>query len=625
MLLLRWLWFVTKVLAISLWWLLSIITKAARSAVSADFRLQGSLGTARWASAWERVRYGLYRGKGLVIGTGAFGRLMRFNRDGVVHVFANTGTGKGVGIVIPTLLDYPGSIVVTDIKGENYGITARHRSKLGHVYMLNPGDIAHSARFNPLDTIRVGTDQESDDAAALAELMVIRDGPDAHWSTKSISLLSALILHAVYAPHEEQRTLAYVRRLSLAQASSMREQIEEIARTSESMQARDIASAFLRSMGDDEKTMPEFLSVLSDLDKATEPWGAGTPAGQLSAHSTFSLEDLNKPETMTVYLCVDEEKLMTYRRWLRVMTGCTLTAIMRSKRTQRPKHKVILLYDEARALGRLEPLVNAVGYLRTYCTPVIIWQNLPQARAVYDKQAGEFLANATCRVFFGTNDNETAKEASLMCGQAPIRTQSTGRSQSSEAWLRENRSENESESGYWLIDPSEVQRLPMTTAIVKFAHVPYPVLTRRATYYKRWRWMFRYDAWDPTVRPKITMPPPNPLPARPLPKKTAGTANAPTRSVAEEPVPPPRPYAMPAETQRKPKTQLAEPEPSADRRPVAPTSAHEPVMTATKQKPTSPTPRPKAQLELELATEDEPLPPPRPFTPSGEPRPPTGQ
>lgn len=608
MLLLRWLWFVTKVVAISAWWLLSIVTSAVRSAVSADFRVQGSLGTARWATAWERVRYRLYRGKGLVVGTGAFGRLMRFNRDGVVHVFANTGTGKGVGIVIPTLLDYPGSIVVTDIKGENYGITARYRHSLGKIYMLNPGDIAHSARFNPLDMIRVGTDQESDDAHALADLMVIRDGADAHWSTKSISLLSALILHAIYAAEPTQRTLAYVRRLSLAQAGSMREQIEHIARTSPSMQARDIASAFLRSMGDGKRTTPEFLSVLSDLDKATEPWGAGTPAGQLSAYSTFRLEDLNNPETMTVYLCVDEEKLMTYRRWLRVMTGCTLAAIMRSKRTQRPKHKVMLLYDEARALGRLEPLVNAVGYLRTYCTPVIIWQNLPQARAVYGDQAGEFLANATCRVFFGTNDNETAKEASLMCGQAPIRTQSVGRSQSSEAWLRENRSENESESGYWLIDPSEVQRLPMTTAIVKFAQVPYPVLTRRATYYKRWRWMLRYDSWDPNSRPDIPMPPAVPLPPRPFPNSTAALAPL----VEDEPMPPPRPFVMQAAgpTLTQPTRPPPDLEPPANDEPLP---QPRPRAVPRDRKPGRKALRIETQTELEFLTDEEPLPPPPPF------------
>lgn len=538
MLLLRWLWFFTKVSAVGLWWLLRVSGSAAQSAVSADFRAKGSLGTARWATGWERVRYRVYSGVGPIVGKGSFGQLVRFNRDGIVHVFANTGAGKGIGVVIPTLLDYPGSIVVTDVKGENYAITARYRSSLGRVVMLNPGDLSHSARFNPLDMVRVGTDQESDDARMLADLMVIRDGPDAHWSDKSISLLSALILHAVYADEPAQRNLAYVRRLSLAESGSMREQIEDIARTSRSRQARDIARAFLRSMGDQEKSTNEFLSVLSDLDKATEPWGDGTPAGQLASRSSFSLEDLNRPETMTLYLCVDEEKLLTYRRWLRVMTGCTLNAVMRSKRTQRPKHKVILLYDEARALGRLDPLINAVGFLRTYCTPVLIWQNMPQVRAIYGEQAAEFLANASCRVFFGINDNDTAKQVSLMCGQAAIRTQSQGTSHSSEAWLRENHSQNVNEGGYWLIDPSEVQRLRTDEVIIKFAHVPYPLMARRANYLHRYRWRLRWDAWTPEARPVLQV-------AEPAPPEPRRPPQIPRVEDVEEPLPPPRPYAPP--------------------------------------------------------------------------------
>lgn len=493
--------FVLKYSLLATWWvlvqagkLLALTVKVAR----ADFRTQGALGTARWATAWEKLTYGVYRGTGPVVGKGAFGRLMRFNKDGIVHVFASPGSGKGLGVVVPTLLDYPGSMVVTDVKGENYAITARDRSKRGNVLMLNPSDLAHSARFNPMDTIRVGTDQESDDAKALATLMVTRDSGDQHWADKSTALLSALILHALHDPDEVKRTLAQVCKLSVGGAETMIDRLTDIAETSPSPLAQTVAMGFLGTMGSAKKPMPEFASVLSDLQKATEPWAEGTPTGTLSSRSTFRLEDLNNPDVVTtLYLCVDEEKLAAYARWLRVMTGCTLNAIMRSKRTGRPKHKVMLLLDEARALGRLDPLVNAIGFLRTYCTPVLIWQNVAQVRAVYGEQSAEFMANASCRVFFGITDNDTAWQISQMCGQTPIRTQSQGVSQPADAWLKENRSQGENDGGYWLIDASEVQRLPDTTCIVKMRHVPFPMLTTRVTYFRQLRWTGHYDRWTP--------------------------------------------------------------------------------------------------------------------------------
>ncbi len=300
----------------------------------------------------EKIRFGVYRGHGPVVGSGWFGRLMRFNRDGIVQVFARNGAGKGLGVVVPTLLDYPGSIVVTDVKGENYAVTAGYRSKLGRVHMLNPGESPAFGALQP-DGHDPGRHRPGKRRRkALASLMVIKDSPDSHWSDKSISFLACLILHTVNDPNPDHRTLARVRTLSLGGDFSLRETIEDIALSSPSPLAQNIARAFLRAMGEPDKPTAEFSSILSDLDKATEPWSEATPTGTLSARSTFQLEDLNEDRVTTLYLCVDEEKLETYKRWLRVMTGLTLNAIMRSKRTKRPKHKVVLLLDEARALGR---------------------------------------------------------------------------------------------------------------------------------------------------------------------------------------------------------------------------------------------------------------------------------
>ena len=100
MILLRWIGFLLKVLwvvTLSLAKGLALVVRAAAT----DFRSQGALGTARWATRWEKFTHRVYGGVGPVVGKGSFGRLMRFNKDGIVHVFASPGAGKGLGVVVP--------------------------------------------------------------------------------------------------------------------------------------------------------------------------------------------------------------------------------------------------------------------------------------------------------------------------------------------------------------------------------------------------------------------------------------------------------------------------------------------------------------------------------------------
>ncbi|KAA0069967.1 type IV secretory system conjugative DNA transfer family protein [Tardiphaga sp. P9-11] len=487
------LWFIIRWTWRLAFWLLKRVARVSRTA-----RPNGAHGTARFATFLELIWRKALSGAGPVIGKTSWDRLVRFTKDGIVMVFAATGAGKGLGVVIPTLLDYPGSILVTDPKGENYAVTHRHRGRVGKVRMLNPTDLSRSERFNPMDMIRIGTSLETDDATALAKLMVRPDAREAHWDDKAISLLTALILHVLHEP-PETRTLSSVRSISVGAPETFFETLSEISQTSRSLHAAEIAAGFLSqastSYGD---ATPEFKSILSNVHKATEQWSAGSPAGQLAAYSTFSLDELIDDVT-TLYLCVDEELLATYERWLRVMTGCVLNALTRGKTRPRPRHKVLLLLDEVAVLGALEPLERQSGLLRAYCTPVLIWQNLPQVMAVYGARAAAFLANASCRVFFGVNDNETATYVANMLGHTTSFSQSHGTSHSSDAWLRHHEQQGETESGYWLLDPSEVQRLPVTQLVAKFRDIPFPVRLSRIDYRNRPGWWGRWDKWRPTL------------------------------------------------------------------------------------------------------------------------------
>ncbi|KAH2777550.1 hypothetical protein KXW38_009218, partial [Aspergillus fumigatus] len=137
------------------------------------------------------------------------GRYLR--HDGPEHVlcFAPTRSGKGVGLVIPTLLTWPNSTIVHDIKGENFQLTSGWRARFGPVLLFDPTNQA-SAAYNPLLEIRKG-DCEVRDAQNIADILVDPEGAlerRNHWEKTSHSLLVGAILHVLYA--EQDKTLAGV-------------------------------------------------------------------------------------------------------------------------------------------------------------------------------------------------------------------------------------------------------------------------------------------------------------------------------------------------------------------------------------------------------------------------------
>ncbi|HUC78006.1 MAG TPA: type IV secretory system conjugative DNA transfer family protein, partial [Vicinamibacterales bacterium] len=165
-------------------------------------------GSARWATAQEIRKAGLLEPDGVVLG--CFGREY-LRHDGPEHVlcFAPTRSGKGVGLVVPTLLTWPGSAIVHDIKGENWQLTAGWRARFSRVLLFDPTN-AESSAYNPLLEVRRG-DAEVRDVQNVADILVDPEGAlerRNHWEKTSHSLLVGAILHVLYA--EDDKTLGGV-------------------------------------------------------------------------------------------------------------------------------------------------------------------------------------------------------------------------------------------------------------------------------------------------------------------------------------------------------------------------------------------------------------------------------
>src|SRR5450755_3554020 len=173
---------------------------------SRQSKLVTTYGSARWASKDEVTDAGLLKPAGVFLGRHGSDYL---RHDGPEHVmaFAPTRSGKGVGLVVPTLLAWPGSAVIHDIKGENWQLTAGWRARFSHCLLFNPTD-TRSAAYNPLLEVRRGT-SEVRDVQNIADILVDPEGAlerRNHWEKTSHALLVGAILHVLYAG--EDKTLS---------------------------------------------------------------------------------------------------------------------------------------------------------------------------------------------------------------------------------------------------------------------------------------------------------------------------------------------------------------------------------------------------------------------------------
>src|SRR5580692_10988157 len=146
-------------------------------------------GSARWAEAREIRKAGLLHPDGVLLGRWG-GAYLRHHGPEHVLCFAPTRSGKGVGLVVPTLLTWPGSAIVHDIKGENWGLTAGWRARFGRVLLFDPTNTKSSA-YNPLLEVRRG-EWEVRDVQNIADVLVDPEGAlekRNHWEKTSHSLL----------------------------------------------------------------------------------------------------------------------------------------------------------------------------------------------------------------------------------------------------------------------------------------------------------------------------------------------------------------------------------------------------------------------------------------------------
>jgi type IV secretion system protein VirD4 len=439
-------------------------------------------GSARFATPQETRA--LARSDGLLIGRDwKNGKLLRYAGPAHLLTIAPTRTGKGVGTIIPNLIDYPGAIVCIDPKGENARVTARQRARFGPVHVLDPfGVSGHpTAAFNPLDRIDPHGLDAADDCMTLADALVhdnTQAEAESHWNEEAKALIAGLILHIVTVEPPATRTLDTLRAHLTLDPPALAALLAEMR-----VQGGLVARAANRQLGKAER---EAAGVLSTAQRHTHFLDSPRMTAVLG-RSDFAFADL-KAGTATVFLVLPPDRIGAYARWLRLMVAQGLTDLARAGVA--PARPVLFLLDEFAALGQLEPVERAMGLMAGY--GVQLWpilQDIHQLRALYGRRAGTFLSNAAVLQIFGVNDHDSAKLVSDLLGQETLVFETMSRAiDAQETGL----SYGQQHVGRPLLTPDEVRTLPASRQLL-FLAGQRPIVADKLAYFADREFAGRFD------------------------------------------------------------------------------------------------------------------------------------
>ena len=424
-------------------------------------------GDARWATGGEMRKAKLHATTGLILGK-KNGQLLTNNEPVHALVVAPTRSGKGVGIVIPNLLTWPGSVIVLDIKHENYQRTAGARAQTQPVYMWSPM-AEHSASFNPLDFITPSGPNRISDIQRLATILLPQEGyGGAMWVNEARSLFMGLVL-LVLEEKKKASTLGEVYRTLMSEQDLV--QIAEEALDNEDLDrtCKELLANFKN------KAAKERSGVKSNLTQAMGLW-ANPHIDAATAESSFDLRTLRK-KPASIYVGVAQDQLVTLAPLLNLFFQQAVAVLSHTLPGTDEPHEVLMLIDEFPMLGQMETLTKGLALLAGYRIRIaLICQGLGQLEEIYRQGTEGVLQNCALQVFYAPNDDSTTNYVSRRLGTKTQKVHSRSQGQD---W---SSSTSTSYVPRPMMPPEEVRRLSETKAII-FKETARPILADKIRYY----------------------------------------------------------------------------------------------------------------------------------------------
>jgi type IV secretion system protein VirD4 len=450
-------------------------------------------GTAALATLYDVTRAGLFARKGIVLGRKG-SRLLVFGGAQHVLMSAPTRSGKGVGIVIPNLLHWKDSVVVLDIKQENWNITSRYRAKALNqdCFLFNPAATdGRSHRYNPLAYIeRIHPGIRMDDVQKIANMLFPdRDGTDVIWTATPRALFSGIVSYLLDIEGEEGAplvTMGQVLRESLRDGDGS----EYFARI---IEERRRAGCPLSSAT--ESGLNTYVSIKSENTRAgvlgsfrsrLEIWLNPLVDAATSAND-FDLREL-RTNSMSVYVGVTPDNLERMGPILNLFFQQLIDLNTRALPGygEKGKHQCLLLMDEFTSLGKVSILNKGIAYIAGYGLRMLpIIQSPSQLVDVYGRDAAQtFQSNHAVSIIFPpkASETQTARDISEWLGYETVRSRSRSRGTGIFANNRQA-SENVSDQRRALFLPQEITSLGARVELV-VAENTAPIKAEKIRYFE---------------------------------------------------------------------------------------------------------------------------------------------
>ena len=510
--------------------------QAVRKAVL-DFRNRNrhSSGTARWATTRELKKLGLITkepdgvilgqskdAKGVITGSDSF-RIKRFGSlisdNSAYHaiVVGATGSGKVVGVIMPTLLTWKESVMIVDPKGESYGYTAGYRSTFSEVFYFDPTITAEEAKerhiklchINPLDFIPRTAD-------AMAEIgnMCLAIHPnqskDPYWDKMPRMMLEMLIGHNLLKGKKKSIPEATSIIMTTEKYETIFENIlnayedepvpksDPLFAVAEMVQSNAALFFNMATNQNDEQLVTHISTVKGDLGIYTNPASA-----EILSCSDFSLDDIMDGEKpISIYMCIPVKQIERIMPMFKLIYSLILKSFL--GRDQKHKHKLLMLLDEFSQFKKFETIAEQIPFVRSYGIKIMAFiQSISQLNEYYGTDGAKALMdNFQLKVYLRATSPETTEYFERQLGKETLLMKKTSFSHNRKSQGVESYSESTSEQGRSLLTAEEILNLPLYEMII-FRPGMYPYLGKKIQHYadKRFAGKLNLPVQPTTIKP----------------------------------------------------------------------------------------------------------------------------
>ncbi|MEV4849934.1 type IV secretory system conjugative DNA transfer family protein [Acinetobacter lwoffii] len=459
-------------------------------------------GDARFATTKEIQKSGLMGNKGILVGKYQNKYLMLGGQQFVL-LAAPTRSGKGVAIVIPNLLNYSDSVVVLDLKLENFLLTSKFRAKNGQkVYLFSPfSEDLKSHKWNPFDTVSHDENFRVGEILAIGRSFypVTGDAKTDFWNDNANNLFLGLALY-LFETDDLPVTMGEILRQSSGKGKPIQDHIRSILdeRAQSDKPLSDIClDALNRFLSSPDNTLGNIISTFtSPLTIFANPI-----VDAATSSSDFRLEDVRR-QRMSIYFGVQPNRLGDAKNLINLFYSLLIDVNLKTLPQQDSslKYQCLVVNDEATAVGKVAKIADANSFIAGYNIRLLtIIQSIGQLEDVYKTQTRGLVTNHALQIIYPPREQRDANEYSEMLGYFTFKAKSKGQSRSMAWGQGGSNSENESDQRRALMLPQELKELSQDKEIILMENTK-PIMCEKAKYFNDSAFVDRLKSVSPSMK-----------------------------------------------------------------------------------------------------------------------------